>query len=120
MGYCLNIGADFCSASLKLVQTVSQLESRLWWTLLQCIEFNSQQRDPLIDIVVEFPRDARTFLLLRINQPATHAGKSFLRQLAIRNVYARAGVACKRAVIIKSGYASIQHPSIVPIVAAHP
>src|SRR5437762_10782449 len=69
---------------------------------------------------MKFSCDTRAFLLLRINQPAAHTGKSFLGLLALCHVNARTYVTGKRAFGTKSRYPHIQDPSILSIVPPQP
>src|SRR5215472_834329 len=117
---CLDLGANFRETLPEFVKAILKFNARVWRLLLEYIEVNRQHRDTLIDVVMKLSRNPCTFLLLRINQPATDAREGFLGLLAIGNVDARPDIPCKRIIRVKSRDTSIQHPSIVTVVPAHP
>src|SRR3984957_16138739 len=52
-------------------------------------EFDGQKCETLPDVVVKFPGDPATFLLLCLNQLATYAGERRIRQFARRDIEKR-------------------------------
>src|SRR6266705_3514635 len=74
----------------------------------------------MIDVVMEFSREPGALLFMGFNQSAPHSGKSFLGQLAFRDVQARSYVADKKTVRIQSGHAYIEHPAVFSIVPPQP
>src|SRR5690242_8530516 len=54
--------------------------------LFRPFECYCQQRHALIEIVVEFPGDPTTFLLVSLNQSTAHAGKSFFCKFTLSDV----------------------------------
>src|SRR5262249_55786599 len=64
--------------------------------------------------------DPHTFLLLRINQPATDGGKSLLRELTFSNVYTRSDVSRKRTVWLKTRHTSVEDPAIISFFTPQP
>src|SRR6185437_8354881 len=79
-------------------------------------QLDGQQRDSLIDVVVEFSRDPSTFLFMSFNQPPAYARKSFLGQPAIGDVQARADVASEGTVMVEPWHAQIEDPAKFPVV----
>src|ERR1700751_472510 len=69
---------------------------------------------------MKFSRNTGTFLLLRVDQPAAHAGKGLFGQLALGNIYARPDVAGKGTLRTEPRYTNIDNPSIRSVVAAEP
>src|SRR5882672_4786524 len=85
--------------------------------MVPLIQFDCQQRNPLIDVIVQLSRDPGTFLFVGLDQLAPHARHRFLREFAIRHVETRTYVASKGAVGIESWYAYIEHPAIFSIMS---
>ena len=54
--------------------------------MVPLIQFDGQQRDPLIDVVVQLSGDPGAFLFVGFNQQSTNVGKSLLRQLAVGKI----------------------------------
>src|SRR4051812_19233342 len=67
---------------------------------------------------MKFPGDPSALLFVGLNQLAPHIGKSFVGQLAIRNVDARSYVARKRAIRVKPWHTNIEEPPVISIVPA--
>src|SRR5438094_7850311 len=102
MRYSLNFSSDFGCELPYFLQSALMFGIGIRGALLKYVELDAQHCDALIDIVMKLSRDACTFLLLRIDQPAAHAGKSFLGLLTIRNVHAGAYITCERTIRVKS------------------
>ena len=74
----------------------------------------------LVYVIVKFSCDAATFFFLRLNHAPADSRKCFGRFFALGDIYAGADVAGKRTVRIKSWHASVEHPSIFPVLLPEP
>ena len=66
--------------------------------LIPSIQFKSQQREPLINIVVKFSSNPGALLFLGFNQPAPNRRETLLCELPFCDVYAGADIARKGAI----------------------
>src|SRR5947209_8311094 len=84
--------------------------------LTPMVQFHPQQREALIDIVVQFPSNPSALLLMSLDQPAAHGGHCFFGELSFCDVDARADITRETAIRIEPRYAFIQDPAILPVV----
>ena len=82
---------------------------------MRLFEFNRQHRESLVDVVVKFSADLRTFFLLRFDQFPRHLSQSLFRLLALSHVNSNADVTSEEAISIKSGYSNVEHQPIFSI-----
>src|SRR4029077_9382441 len=69
-----------------LQHAFARLRCSYWQFLPQLSEADAQQCQALTEIVVQLPRDARAFFLLRMDQPPCQCLKRFPCLLALGNV----------------------------------
>lgn len=79
-----------------------------------------QRRDSLIDVVMQLSRDPCALFFLCLNQFAPNVRESFLGQLAVRNVHARADVSGKGPVVIESRNTIVEDPTVLSVVPSQP
>ena len=88
--------------------------------MLHALEMQTQQRQPLTDVVVKLSGESGALFFMRFDQLLTHRGKCLLGQLALGDVDGRANVTNKRTVHVKSRHTRTHHPAIFAVVAAEP
>jgi hypothetical protein len=74
----------------------------------------------LIDVVVKFPADPSTFLLLCLKQLTTHACEGLVRQFALGYVDARADIPGKITVYVESRHTLVENPPVLPVMLPEP
>src|SRR4249920_3746391 len=88
--------------------------------LCQLIQFYSDERETLIDIIVKLPADPGPFLFVRLNQPTSNVGHRFFCELSFCDVHARANIASKRTVRVESRHANVQNPTVLSVMSPQP
>ena len=89
-------------------------------SLTQAVEFHREQRDPLSDVVVQFPRDPRPLLFVRVHQRLTEVRQQRLGTLVFRHVDCGRDVAGKRSVGRESRDASVENPPVLAVATPQP
>src|SRR5437016_6307813 len=82
----LNIGPEVCNALTGLFNKSPRPTFRSRQSFLSSLEIRRQQSHALIDVVVQFSGNPRTFLFVSFNQSAAYARKGFLSQFTLGNV----------------------------------
>src|SRR5580704_15085935 len=84
--------------------------------LLAFLDSVRQQRQPLVDVVMQLARNALSLRLLGMDEPAAEFESGSSCFLLVADVKAIAHVSGKRPVLQESGYTLIEHPAVLAIV----
>src|SRR5580704_183289 len=88
-------------------------------SLLTFLDSVCQQRQPLVDVVVQLARNTHTLLLSRLDEPATEFDESSLRVLLIADVHAAAHVSREGTAVQETRRSLIEHPAIRAVGPPH-
>src|SRR5271167_569563 len=96
----LNVFRKFNGPTPQFFHAATELSQRSRQVLRELIKPYLQNCELLIDVVMQFPRNAGTFFLLRLNQTAADTSEGLFCRLAFGNIETRADVTGKRTVSV--------------------
>src|SRR5947209_8614721 len=85
--------------------------------LVDSLQLDGDQGNLLIDIVMKFPGDPNSLLLLGFYQSVPHFRKRLLSFLLIGHIGTRPYVARQRAIGMESRHPDVQHPAVFSVVS---
>src|SRR4029077_18438611 len=88
--------------------------------LIPSIQFNRQQSETLIDIVMKLSANPGALFFVGFDQPAAYGGHGFFGELSFGDVDARPDVAREGAIRVEPRYALVQNPAVLPIMSPEP
>src|SRR5579862_2983011 len=121
MRHVLDISGNFISQPPNFPQLFLLQHTRMCrGGLVTFLNSVSQQRKPLVDVIMQLASDTRSFLLTRPNEPATEFdhGRSGLPQFA--DVHATAYISGKRTVAVVPRRAHAYDPTVFSVLATKP
>src|SRR5580704_11294805 len=86
----------------------------------QLSEANTEKRQALAEVIVQFPGDACAFLLLSVDQAPAQGVEGFFRCLTLRDINGGTNVAAESAVDFKPRRSIINYPAKLTVETPQP